>query len=291
MHYESQIYHLNNKIEEIEFSIFDSLRNAIEQEQSEINKLSDLIAHIDYFVSAAKCALEYNYVKPIFGDTLDIKGARHAIIEQYKKDFISNDCILNEERMIICITGPNMGGKSTYLRSIALIILMAQCGMYVPASYAKLKLFDGLFVRIGAGDNIFTGDSTFQVEMLECAEALKHSTPNTFIVFDEVGRGTSIRDGISISYAICSYLITKKIYALVSTHYLEMLPIDGIEHYRIKTINNNSNISVLYELEPGIAESSFGLNIAKCVELPKEVLQKSYENYNKLIIKFNSSLN
>ena len=279
---EVKIKSVREKMVLAEKAIFNDFLDKILEEKSSIEKLSNFIGEIDYFHSSALCAIKNNYYRPEFTNekhVFSIEEGRHPIIEKNIDLFIKNNTSMNKNNKIYFITGPNMGGKSTYLRQNALFILMGQCGMFVPAKM-KSSVFDGLFVRMGSGDNSINQESTFMVEMKECAEIINKSTENSFIVLDEVGRGTSTTDGTSICMAIIEYIHDiKDSLGLISSHYTEIT--DKLDHLnklslkRMKVYIKDSKIVFMHEIEDGISSSSFGVEVAEKSGLPTLIIERS----------------
>lgn len=266
------------------------LQNIVEQlcfQKKRILKIARLIAAIDCFQTLAKVCFQRNYVQPEFfpietEQQLEILGARHPLIEANltNESFIANDLMLSQkDKYIQIITGPNMGGKTTYMRQIALIILMAQIGLFVPATKAKISIFRQIFTRVGASDNILKGESTFMVEMNEAATILKYSNQKTFIILDEIGRGTSTYDGVSIAWSILEFLHSKKIITLFATHYHELVKLEkdleGVVNTHVITSNQNQDIVFLKKIKPGFSNQSYGIHVAKIAGLPDNVIKRS----------------
>ncbi len=269
----------------LEFELFENVRNKILYYVDVIRDVSEKLSIIDVLSTFAYLADRNNYVMPIIDDSgvTEIKDGRHPVVENVinRDDFVSNDTYLGgSENTCLIITGPNMAGKSTYLRQVALISLMAQIGSFVPASYAKIALTDRIFTRVGASDDLFKSQSTFMLEMLELANILNHASPKSLIILDEVGRGTATYDGLSIAWASAEYIAKKlKARALYATHYHEMTEleniVDGIVNYRISAIEKNDDIIFLRKLERGSANKSFGVQVANLAGLPKDVIKRA----------------
>ncbi len=279
--FETKVLTAENAIKELSENLFNQIINEIKKHTNEIISTAKQIAILDVLYSLSYCAINYDYIKPkiITKNHIKIKNSRHPIIERYLEEnkFIANDVYLNEEdRSLIMLTGPNMAGKSTYIRQIALIIIMSQIGSFVPASSAEICIVDKLFTRIGACDDIKNGYSTFMVEMNETANILKNATKNSLIILDEVGRGTSTYDGISLAWAISEQLANKKIKTLFATHYHELTEMvkqfPQIKNYTISIEETSDNIIFLYKIIKGIAHKSYGIHVAKLSGIPKEVL-------------------
>lgn len=289
--YEDRIINSKARIVDLEYFLFKEVSNQIKEHKSQLSLLSKKIAFLDVIISYATVAVENNYTKPeITNDfSIEIIGGRHPVVEKLIKntDFIFNDAKLTNEEKFIILTGPNMSGKSTYMKQIALICIMAQIGSYVPAKYAKLSIVDKFLTRIGASDDILTGQSTFMVEMSEVSNILNNATEKSLIILDEVGRGTSTFDGISIATAISEYIHevigAKTIFA---THYHELTDLenkyDHMSNYRIEVEEKNGKIMFLRNIVKGGADKSYGIEVAKLAGLPKEVLQESKKILKKL---------
>jgi DNA mismatch repair protein MutS len=287
--YERKILAADERILEIERQLFIDLRSSIAAKASRLRKTASAIAQLDVLASFAKLAADRGYTRPEFNSTgeLLIVAGRHPVIEELLKQkgerFVPNDlCFEPGRQQLLLITGPNMGGKSTYLRQAALIILMAQMGSYVPARQARLPITDRIFTRIGASDNLARGRSTFLVEMSEVAVILHHATPSSLVLLDEVGRGTATFDGLSIAWAVVEHL-QKNIRArtLFATHYheltelAELLPTVKNVHVSVKETPNE--IIFLRHVEPGSADKSYGIEVARLAGLPRSVIERARE--------------
>lgn len=296
--HEIEVLAAKEKARKIEHQLFHQIVDEIMTSISVIQSASDAVAQIDCINAFALLANEYNYVRPeITNDNIiNIKQGRHPLVEQVvaKGEFVANDTLLNEsDHQLIILTGPNMAGKSVYIRQVALITLMAHIGMYVPADKAKISLVDRIFVRSGASDRISSGLSTFMVEMVETANILHHATPKSLIIMDEVGRGTSTYDGISIASAVVEYLVAKpdkKAKTLFATHYHELQELENIypnnvKNYQVEVKEYKDDIVFLHNVIRGKASHSFGVAVAKKAGVPKEVTDKAA----KLLIKMESN--
>jgi DNA mismatch repair protein MutS len=285
--YERKILAADERILEIERQLFVDLRSGIAGNATRLRKTAAAVAKLDVLTTFAKLAADRNYVRPEFNETgeLLIIGGRHPVIEELLKQkgerFVPNDlCFEPGRQQVLLITGPNMGGKSTYLRQAALIVLMAQMGCYVPARQAKLPITDRIFTRIGASDNLARGRSTFLVEMSEVAAILNHATPSSLVLLDEVGRGTATFDGLSIAWAVVEHLQrTTRARTLFATHYheltelAELLPAVKNIHVSVKETPNE--IIFLRKVEPGSANKSYGIEVARLAGLPKSVVERA----------------
>ena len=286
--YEEKILGAEDKILSLEQQLFNDLVMALQEYIPQIQINANVLAHLDCLLSAAKTAEENHYVRPVIdaGDVIDIKQGRHPVIETQLpigEYYIPNDIYLDSERQqIIIITGPNMAGKSALLRQTALIVLMAQTGSFVPAESAKIGLVDKIFTRVGASDNISLGESTFMVEMTEAANILNNVTPRSLVLFDELGRGTSTYDGISIAWAIVEYLHEQpkaKARTLFATHYHELNEMEKnfsrIKNYNVSVKEVEGKVIFLRKLEKGGSEHSFGIHVAEIAGMPKSIVKRS----------------
>jgi DNA mismatch repair protein MutS len=289
--YEAKILDAQEKIVEIERRIFAELRAAIAGEAKRIRQTALALAEVDVLASFAHVAALRNYCRPAFDDSSDIEivGGRHAVIEQQefaaseRERFVPNDVYLNSStHSIIVLTGPNMGGKSTYLRQTALSVILAQMGSFVPAQKARLGIVDRVFTRIGASDNLARGRSTFMVEMTETAAILHTATARSLILLDEVGRGTATYDGLAIAWAAIEYLHARtRAKTLFATHYFELTELadqlSGVKNYHVSVKETGTGIVFLRKIEPGAADRSYGIEVAKLAGLPEEVVRRARE--------------
>ncbi len=293
--YEEKILHAEEKMLEIELKLYNDLVLFIGDYIQPVQLNASLVARLDVLVSFAVSAVKYRYVRPELNDTfvLDIKNGRHPVIERQMKpgeDYIANDVYLDDRsQQIIMLTGPNMSGKSALLRQTALIVLMAQMGSYVPADKAVLGIVDKVFTRVGASDNISSGESTFMVEMNETASILNNISNRSLILLDEIGRGTSTYDGISIAWAIAEFLHQHPLFkpkVLFATHYHELNEMAGlmprIKNYHIAIKEIQNKVIFLRKLLPGGSEHSFGLHVAKMAGMPQSVLDRAGEMLHQL---------
>lgn len=282
----NKIYSADADAKRKEISIFEYLCDKICIYSKEIKDLAYKIAFLDVISSFAYFALENNLSRPILTEDkiLNIKGGRHQVVEQYVKTigekFIENDCLLDENRLVAILTGPNMGGKSTYIRQNALIILMAQIGMFVPASHAIVGIADKIFSRVGGFDDISSGKSTFMIEMLETATILCQATEKSFIILDEIGRGTSTYDGLSIAWAVIEELCKNiKARTIFATHYHELKKIEStlpnIHFLTVSVKEWNDQIIFMHQIIDGFVDKSYGLHVAKLAGFPKKVLERA----------------
>lgn len=284
---EDKILNAESKISELENALFAELRIKLLQYVEPIYALSQGLAIVDCLVCFESAAREYGYSKPIIDESfeLEIKGGRHPVVErllQQGEKYTPNDSKFDyaESGFIHIITGPNMSGKSSYLRQVGLIVLLGQIGCYVPADYAKFGIVDRIFTRVGAQDNISRGESTFLVEMQEAANIMNNATNRSLILLDEVGRGTATYDGISIAWSIAEYIHDKiRAKTLFATHYHELTALEekaeGIKNYRVEVIETGSNIIFSHKLSRGASDHSFGIHVAQMAGLPYDVIERA----------------
>ena len=288
----SLILNGKDKINTLEYELFNDIVDKILESTSRLQSLSKMIANIDSLNSFAKVAVKYNYVKPIINDepVIKIESGRHPVIERNLKEneFIANDTDIGEDTNLIqIITGPNMAGKSTYMRQTALIIIMAQIGSFVPANSAQIGICDKVFTRIGASDNISKGQSTFMLEMNEVSNILENSTERSFVILDEVGRGTSSDDGLSIAMALVEYLSKhKKVKTVFATHFHELTilenELENVINLKIEILEENNNLVFLRKISKGKSDRSYGIEVAKLSGLPDEIIDNANKIMNKL---------
>lgn len=283
---ESEILGANDKILALEQAVFNEVRDYIGTRLEVIHRTAEAISEVDALCSFASVSIENGYVKPeiTLDSVIDIKGGRHPVIEKMLNDrpFTPNDTYLdlNDSKLII-ITGPNMSGKSTFMRQTAIIVLMAQIGCFVPARYAKIGVVDQIFTRVGASDDLTSGQSTFMVEMNEVAEILKNATKNSLVILDEIGRGTSTFDGISIAKAVAEYISGKNIgcKTLFATHYHELIAMekeyDGIRNFSVAVSKRGDDIKFLHKIVEGGTDDSYGIEVAKLAGLPQKVINSA----------------
>ena len=289
--YEEKVITAKSKIEALEYELFKQLTSEIKEHIDSLYKLANRIANLDIVSNFAHIAIKNSYVKPEISeeDILEIKGGRHPIVEALipSGTYVKNDIVLDDKNNLIILTGPNMSGKSTYMKQVALNIIMAHIGSYVAADYAKIPIVDKIFTRVGASDDLLTGQSTFMLEMTEVASILNSATNKSFIVLDEIGRGTSTYDGISIATAITEYIHNvigaKTIFA---THYHELTELEKeLEraiNFRVEVKEDGKNVVFLREIVKGGADKSYGIEVARLSGVPKEVLNRSRKILKKL---------
>lgn len=281
---EAKILNAEDKIVAMEYELFLQVKDYVKKDVHLLQDVSKVVAQIDVYIALAHLSSQNRYVRPIFNQEhhFVIENGRHAVIEEVMKNekYVENDLHLDKNERLLMITGPNMGGKSTYMRQIALIVIMAQIGCFVPASKAELPIFDQLFTRIGASDDLISGQSTFMVEMLEANRALRNATENSLIIFDEIGRGTATFDGMAIAQAMVEYIAKEvKCKALFSTHYHELTmlenEIEGIKNVHASVMEKDTDIVFLYKIKEGQANKSYGVNVARLAMLPDMILTRA----------------
>ena len=284
--YEEKVLNAKDKIENLEYHLFKEISEKIKNFRSILHELAYKLSYLDVVTNFAHIATKNSYIKPEItteGD-IEIIGGRHPIVEQLvgRENFVKNSIVLNNDKNLIILTGPNMSGKSTYMKQVALILIMAHMGCYVPAEYAKIGIVDKIFTRIGASDDLVTGQSTFMLEMSEVANIVNSSTKNSFIILDEIGRGTSTFDGISIATAITEYIhdnIQAK--TIFATHYHELTQLESklnkSTNFRIEVKEDEKEILFLREIVKGGADKSYGIEVARLAGLPKEILDRAKE--------------
>lgn len=285
---EAMILGAEEKIINLEYNLFVEIRDIVKNYISRIQVIAKTIAEIDVLQSLACVAEENNYVRPIISDKriIDIKGSRHPVVEKVlNTEYVDNDIYMDEKTNILMITGPNMAGKSTYERELVITSIMAQMGSFVPAKSCIIPIFDKVFTRIGASDDLVSGDSTFMVEMKEANTALLNATKNSLIIFDELGRGTATYDGLSIAQSIIEYIhdnIGCK--TLFSTHYHELTKLDkhfsGIKNVHVAIKEENGNITFMHKVKDGPVDKSYGIHVAKLANLPSKVINRANEILN-----------
>lgn len=269
---------------ELEYQLFTELREYVKTFTVRLQKQAKMISELDCLQSFAEIAQRYNYVRPLFSQdkTLELIDSRHPVVERVMdyNDYVPNDCHLNENTSIYLITGPNMSGKSTYMRQVAIISIMAQMGAFVPCQSATLPIFDQIFTRIGAADDLVSGKSTFMVEMLEAQKALKYATQDSLIIFDEIGRGTSTYDGLALAQAMIEYVAsTSQAKTLFSTHYHELTEleqsVDTLKNVHVAADEHQGELIFLHKVKEGAVAHSYGIQVAKLADLPDEVIEKA----------------
>ncbi|MBE5663079.1 DNA mismatch repair protein MutS [Staphylococcus sp. SS60] len=273
-----------DKAIELEYQLFVQLREEVKKYTERLQQQAKIISELDCLQSFAEIAQKYNYTRPTFSDnkTLNLIESRHPVVERVMdyNDYVPNDCRLDNETFIYLITGPNMSGKSTYMRQVAIISIMAQMGAYVPCKEAVLPLFDQIFTRIGAADDLVSGKSTFMVEMLEAQKALTYATEDSLIIFDEIGRGTSTYDGLALAQAMIEYVAeTSHAKTLFSTHYHELTTLDqalpSLKNVHVAANEYNGELIFLHKVKDGAVDDSYGIQVAKLADLPEKVISRA----------------
>ena len=278
---EDKILHAYDRSLKLEQDLFNALIERIRLNLFELQAIADALSHFDVVSALCRIAKDHHYVKPTFHEGFDcvIKEARHPILET-KTKYVSNTTEMNQAQMIHILTGPNMGGKSTYMRQLALVIILAQMGSYVPAKKAELPLIDALFTRMGASDDILSGQSTFMVEMIEANTALQNATKDSLALFDEIGRGTSTFDGMALAQAMVEYLATVvKCKTIFSTHYHELTQLEHslsqVKNMHVEVFEENNEVTFLYRVKHGRADRSYGVNVARLAHLPNAIIDRA----------------
>ena len=276
----------------MEKTIYEELLTSLNKHLDPLIKTTKSIAQLDGLTSLARISLKHGYCRPEFtkDNELSIQDGRHPVVETQIGNFIPNSVDLKRSRNLLLITGPNMGGKSTFMRQTALIVLMAHIGCFVPATSAKIGKFDQIFSRIGASDDLSGGKSTFMVEMTEAANILNNSTTQSLILMDEIGRGTSTYDGVALASAITSYIVkNNKSLTLFATHYFELTQLAKIEtnikNVHVSAKEYREEIIFLHQIKEGAASQSYGIEVARLAGLPQEVLSTAKENLKGLQLK------
>ena len=286
--YETLVLNAEDRIHEIELRLFREICATLSKTAFKLLKVARSIAELDVLSALAESAALGGYTRPQVhaGSELEIREGRHAVVEEslHGERYIPNDVIFEKGEIVRVITGPNMAGKSTYLRQAALIVLMAQMGSFVPADSARIGLVDRIFTRIGAQDEIHAGQSTFMVEMIEAATILHHATSRSLLILDEIGRGTSTYDGVSIAWAVIEYIHNHphlRAKTLFATHYheltqlAELLP--GVRNYNVAVSEADGKVVFLHKIVPGGADRSYGIHVAQLAGLPAPVIQRATE--------------
>ncbi|CAM4012809.1 DNA mismatch repair protein MutS [Staphylococcus schweitzeri] len=273
-----------DKAIELEYQLFVQLREEVKKYTERLQQQAKIISELDCLQSFAEIAQKYNYTRPTFSDnkTLNLIESRHPVVERVMdyNDYVPNDCRLDNETFIYLITGPNMSGKSTYMRQVAIISIMAQMGAYVPCKEAVLPLFDQIFTRIGAADDLVSGKSTFMVEMLEAQKALTYATEDSLIIFDEIGRGTSTYDGLALAQAMIEFVAeTSHAKTLFSTHYHELTTLDqalsSLKNVHVAANEYKGELIFLHKVKDGAVDDSYGIQVAKLADLPEKVISRA----------------
>ena len=292
---ENLILNAEEKIIELEYNLFTELKNIVKDYIPKLQEISKIISEIDVLQSFATVSEENNYTRPILEDNRNLKiiDNRHPVVEKVlNTEFVPNDIIMDDDTNILLITGPNMAGKSTYMRQLAITVIMAQIGCFVPASEARMPIFDAIFTRIGASDDLVSGASTFMVEMNEANNAISNATSNSLILFDELGRGTATFDGMALAQAIIEYIHDSiKCKTLFSTHYHELTDLENnlsnLANIHVSAREEDGNITFLHKIKNGSVDKSYGIHVAKLANLPTSLINRAnqilnvYENKEK----------
>ena len=280
---EALILNAEEKIIELEYNLFINIRNKVKEYIKDLQDIAKTISEIDVLQSFSEVSERNGYVRPIFKDYLDIVDSRHPVVENViESEFVKNDIKMDEKTNILLITGPNMAGKSTYMRQVAITSIMAQIGCFVSASKAIMPIFDAIYTRIGASDDLVSGESTFMVEMLEANRAIKTATKNSLVLFDELGRGTATFDGMALAQSIIEY-ISKNIgcKTFFSTHYHELTDLDqtlkDLKNIHVSAHEENGNITFLHKIKEGSVDKSYGIYVAKLAGLPESLITRANE--------------
>ncbi len=285
---EALVLNAEEKIVELEYNLFLEIKEEIKKEIFNLKAIAATLSELDAIISLAVVSEENNLVRPelLNESRVEIVDGRHPVVEKVsKEEYVANDCMMNEDVNTILITGPNMSGKSTFMRQLAIIIIMAQMGSFVPAKVCKLPIFDKIFTRIGASDDLVSGESTFMVEMKEAKKAICNATSDSLILFDELGRGTATYDGMSLAQAILEYVNNNiGCKTLFSTHYHELTSLaeknKGICNVHVEAIEKDGNVTFLHKVKPGAVDRSYGIHVAKLAGMPKELLGRAQEILN-----------
>ena len=281
---EALILNAEEKIIDLEYNLFSNIRDEVKKYIKVLQEVAKCLSEIDVLQSFAKVSEENNYIRPVItnDNVLNIVNDRHPVVEKVlnNKEFVPNDIIMDENTNLLLITGPNMAGKSTYMRQLAITVIMAQIGCFIPADNATMKIFDAIYTRIGASDDLVSGESTFMVEMTEANNAISNATNNSLILFDELGRGTATFDGMALAQAIIEY-IHDKIGAktLFSTHYHELTDLDKtlkhLKNVHVSAYEENGNLTFLHKIENGSVDKSYGIHVAKLAKLPNSLIERA----------------
>lgn len=281
---EDMILKAEEKIVKLEYDLFIEIRDVIKESTEDIQNLADVLSTIDVLSDFAEVAVSNGYIRPNFNEDgiISLEEVRHPVLEQLvgKENFVKNNVYIDNSKFLQIITGPNMGGKSTIMRQVAIAVVMAQIGSYVACKEANMCLFDKIFTRIGASDDLVSGKSTFMVEMMEANNALRNATSNSLIIFDEIGRGTSTYDGMALAQAIIEYIaINIKAKTMFSTHYHELTflesKLEGVVNKNVAVYEENDKVTFLYTLQDGCANKSYGVNVARLAHLPDSLLDRA----------------
>ena len=286
------ILNAEEKIINIEYDLFCSIRDKVKEYIPKLQSISKIISEIDVLQSFATISEENNYIRPTITNnrTLKLIDSRHPVIEKVlDNEYVPNDIIMDENTNILLITGPNMAGKSTYMRQLAINVIMAQIGCFVPCKEAKIPIFDAIYTRIGASDDLVSGESTFMVEMMEANKAISNATKNSLILFDELGRGTATFDGMALAQSIIEYIHENiKCKTLFSTHYHELTDLENnlknLKNIHVSAVEEDGKVTFLHKIKEGSIDKSYGIHVAKLANLPDSLIKRAdtilkiYEN-------------
>jgi DNA mismatch repair protein MutS len=286
---EELVLNAEEKIINLEYKLFQDVIKRVSEKTVEIQNIARNIAELDCLLNFSIIAIDNNYKRPLlkYDNNIFLKDSRHPVLEKIEQNYVPNDIVINEENRTLIITGPNMAGKSSIMRQVALIVLMAQIGSFVPVTHASIGIVDRIFTRVGAFDDIYSGQSTFMVEMSETANILNNATENSLIILDEIGRGTSTYDGISIAWAVAEYIHNNiKARIMFATHYHQLNKLaenhNGIKNLNVAVNESEDKIIFLHKLVEGGTDKSYGIQVAKLAGLPKEVIERSKVIMNRL---------
>jgi DNA mismatch repair protein MutS len=282
---EALILNAEEKIIELEYNLFVDIREKVKSYIPKLQQIAKTISEIDVLQSFATVTEENNYVKPVISEKREIRiiDDRHPVVEKViDSEYVPNDIIMDENTNVLLITGPNMAGKSTYMRQLAITVIMAQMGCYVPAKEATLPIFDAIFTRIGASDDLVSGESTFMVEMKEANNAISNATSNSLILFDELGRGTATFDGMALAESIIEYIEKNiKCKTLFSTHYHELTDLSDtlktLKNIHVSAVEEDGNLIFLHKIKEGSIDKSYGIHVAKLANLPNSLIKRADE--------------
>ena len=280
---ESMILNAEERIINIEYDLFVAIRDKIKEYIPRLQEVAKVISEIDVLQSFSTVSEDNNYVRPTLTDKriVDIKENRHAVVEKVlTTEYVSNDILMDEDTNILLITGPNMAGKSTYMRQLAITVIMAQIGCFVPAKEATLPIFDAIYTRIGASDDVVSGESTFMVEMIEANNAISNATPNSLLLFDELGRGNAKFDGMALAQSIIEYIHDNiKCKTMFSTHYHELTDLDktlsNLKNIHVSAHEENGTVTFLHKIKDGSVDKSYGIHVAKLANLPSNLIKRA----------------
>ena len=282
---EALILNAEEKIIDLEYELFTNVRETVKKYIPRIQKIAKTISEIDVLQSFSTVSEENNYVRPILTDKdiIDLRKNRHAVVEKVlKNEYVENDIIFSEDKNILLITGPNMAGKSTYMRQLAITVIMAQIGCFVPASEAKIKIFDAIYTRIGASDDLVSGESTFMVEMKEADNAISNATKDSLLLFDELGRGTATFDGMALAQSIIEYIHDNiKCKTMFSTHYHELTDLENnlkyLKNVHVTAKEEDGKVTFLHKIKDGSVDKSYGIHVARLAGLPEPLIKRATE--------------